>query len=190
MNVYGYCRISTAKQSIDRQIRNIKAEYPTAHIVQEAYTGTSITRPEWLKLYRILRAGDVVVFDSVSRMSRNAEEGFALYEDLYHNDIRLVFLKEHHIDTETYKKALSGSIAMTGTNVDFILKGIIPAAQGAIEMLCHHAAEADRAAFPKDDAWAAVCTPCGFSILPEPKKPAKWKTHLRLLRQFLSTCRA
>ena len=64
------------------------------------------------------------MFDSVSRMSRNAEEGFALYDDLYHKGIRLVFLKEHHIDTETYKKALSGSIAMTGTNVDFILKGI------------------------------------------------------------------
>ena len=124
MNIYGYCRISTAKQSIDRQIRNIKAEYPTAHIVQEAYTGTSIFRPEWLKLYRVLKAGDTVVFDSVSRMSRNAEEGFALYEDLYHKGIQLVFLKEHHIDTETYKKALSGSIAMTGTNVDFILKGI------------------------------------------------------------------
>ena len=124
MNIYGYCRISTAKQSIDRQIRNIKAEYPTAHIVQEAYTGTSIFRPEWLKLYRVLKSGDMVVFDSVSRMSRNAEEGFTLYEDLYHKGIRLVFLKEHHIDTETYKKALSGSIAMTGTNVDFILKGI------------------------------------------------------------------
>lgn len=103
MNIYGYCRISTAKQSIDRQIRNIKAEYPTAHIVQEAYTGTSIFRPEWLKLYRILKSGDTVVFDSVSRMSRNAEEGFTLYEDLYHKGIRLVFLKEHHIDTETYK---------------------------------------------------------------------------------------
>ena len=57
-----------------------EAEYPTAHIVQEAYTGTSIFRPEWLKLYRVLKAGDTVVFDSVSRMSRNAEEGFALYE--------------------------------------------------------------------------------------------------------------
>ena len=56
MNIYGYCRISTAKQSIDRQIRNIKAEYPIAHIVQEAYTGTSIFRPEWLKLYRVLKA--------------------------------------------------------------------------------------------------------------------------------------
>ena len=30
----------------------------------------------------------------------------------------------HIFDTETYKKALSGSIAMTGTNVDFISKGI------------------------------------------------------------------
>ena len=124
MSIYGYCRISTAKQSIDRQVRNIRAEYPTAHIVQEAYTGTSILRPEWSKLYRVLKEGDTVVFDSVSRMSRNAEEGFSLYEALYHKGIRLVFLKEHHIDTETYKKALSGSIAMTGTNVDFILKGI------------------------------------------------------------------
>lgn len=83
MSVYGYCRISTAKQSIDRQVRNIRAEYPTVHIVQEAYTGTSILRPEWSKLYRILKEGDTVVFDSVSRMSRNAEEGFSLYEDLY-----------------------------------------------------------------------------------------------------------
>ena len=93
MSIYGYCRISTAKQSIDRQIRNIKAEYPSAYIVQEAYTGTSIFRPEWLKLYRILKSSDIVVLDSVSRMSRNAEEGFSLYEDLYHKGIRLELLK-------------------------------------------------------------------------------------------------
>ena len=121
---YGYCRISTRKQSIDRQVRNIKEAYPDACIVQEAYTGTSINRPEWNKLYRTLQAGDTIVFDSVSRMSRNAEEVYALYEELYSKDICLVFLKEHYIDTETYKKALSGSIAMTGTNVDYILKGI------------------------------------------------------------------
>ena len=124
MSIYGYCRISTKKQSIDRQIRNIQKAYPTAHIVQEAYTGTSINRPEWSKLDRILKNGDMVIFDSVSRMSRNAEDGYALYEDLYKKGIQLVFLKEHHIDTDTYKKALSGSIAMTGTNVDFILQGI------------------------------------------------------------------
>ena len=124
MHIYGYCRISTQKQSIERQVRNIRAAYPEAHIVTEAYTGTSVSRPEWNRLYRILMPGDTVVFDSVSRMSRNAEEGFALYEELYTGGVELVFLKEHHIDTETYKKALSGSIAMTGTNVDYILKGV------------------------------------------------------------------
>ena len=124
MQVYGYCRISTKKQSIERQVRNIRSAYPEAHIVTEAYTGTSVNRPEWNRLYRILMPGDTVVFDSVSRMSRNAEEGFALYEELYRSGVELIFLKEHHIDTETYKKALSGSIAMTGTNVDFILMGV------------------------------------------------------------------
>ena len=105
--------------------RAVRVECPASLYKEKiAYTGTSIFRPEWRKIYRILKAGDTVVFDSVSRMSRHAEEGFALYEDLYCKGIRLIFLKEHHIDTETYKKALSGSIVMTGTNVDFILKGI------------------------------------------------------------------
>ena len=37
--------------------------------------------------------------DSVSRMSRNADEGFTVYEELYHRGVSLVFLKERHIDT-------------------------------------------------------------------------------------------
>ena len=40
--IYGYCRISTPKQSIERQIRNIAAEYPNANIIQEVFTGTKI----------------------------------------------------------------------------------------------------------------------------------------------------
>ena len=123
--VYGYCRISTRQQSMERQIRNIKAEHEDAIIVTEVYTGTKLQeRPEWNKLYKKLKAGDTVVFDSVSRMSRNAEDGFALYEELYNKGIELVFLKEPHISTNTYKKALQNNIALTGTNVDFILEGI------------------------------------------------------------------
>ena len=109
---------------MDRQVRNIKAEYPDAYIIQEAFTGTQINRPEWVKLCRLLKESDTIVFDSVSRMSRNAEDGFSLYEELYRKGINLVFLKEPHINTETYKKALSGGIALTGTNVDLILVGI------------------------------------------------------------------
>ena len=45
--IYGYARISRKEQSIDRQIRNIRAAYPDVHIVQEAYTGRTMQRPEW-----------------------------------------------------------------------------------------------------------------------------------------------
>ena len=44
MCVYGYCRISTKQQSIDRQIRNIKGSYDKAVIIQEVYTGTKDAR--------------------------------------------------------------------------------------------------------------------------------------------------
>lgn len=123
-NIYGYCRISQKKQNIDRQIRNIKAEYPSAIIVQESYTGTTIDRKEWNRLFQKAKDGDTIVFDSVSRMSRNAEEGFAAYEELYNRGVNLVFLKEPHISTETFKAAKEKALPMTGSAVDFILDGI------------------------------------------------------------------
>lgn len=106
--IYGYCRISTKKQSIDRQIRNIKREFPTAIILTEAFTGTKLDRPEWNKLNRKLKYGDTIVFDEVSRMSRNAKEGFALYQRLFNIGINLVFLKEPHMNTDSYKEAMQG----------------------------------------------------------------------------------
>lgn len=122
---YGYCRISTKQQSIERQIRNILSVYPTATIVQEVYTGTNIyNRKELNKLLKVVTSGDTIIFDSVSRMSRNAEEGFKLYEKLYNRGVNLVFLKEPHINTDTYKQALTNNVPLTGTNVDFILEGI------------------------------------------------------------------
>ena len=121
---YGYCRISQRKQSIERQIRNIKAEYPDAVIIEEAYTGTTIDRKQWNGLYKRVKAGDTIIFDSVSRMSRNADEGFTAYEELYNRGVNLVFLKEPHINTATFKSAREKAIPMPGTSVDFILEGI------------------------------------------------------------------
>lgn len=122
--LYGYCRISKAKQSIERQIRNIKAAYPDAIIIQEVFTRTRIDRKEWQKLFSKVKAGDTIVFDSVSRMSGNANDGFAAYEELYNRGVVLVFLKEPHINTSTYKRALENNVKLTGSNVDYILEGV------------------------------------------------------------------
>lgn len=124
MCIYGYTRISRAKQSIERQIRNIKSSYPTATIIQEVFTRTSLNRKEWQKLYNKVKKGDTIVFDSVSRMSGNAEEGFNAYQELYNRGVELVFLKEPHINTATYKKALENNVELTGTSVDYILEGV------------------------------------------------------------------
>ena len=116
-SIYGYCRISRKTQSIERQERNIKAEYNTATVIKEAYTGTKINRPEWNKLIKKVKSGDTIIFDSVSRMSRNADEGVATYFDLYDKGINLIFIKEHHIDTATYKESISKGIEYTGNEI-------------------------------------------------------------------------
>ena len=111
MKIYGYTRISRKSQSIDRQVRNIKAAYPAAIIIQEAFTGTKIDgRKELEKLLKVVRQGDRIVFDSVSRMSRNAAEGFALYQRLFQQGVELAFLKEPHIDTSTYRETAEKQI--------------------------------------------------------------------------------
>jgi len=101
MSIYGYCRISTPQQNIERQERNIKTVYPDAVLVSEAYTGTKIERPQWSRLLNRVAAGDTIVFDSVSRMSRDAADGYAAYENLYSRGVTLVFLSHTSIPTLT-----------------------------------------------------------------------------------------
>ena len=115
--IYGYARISTKQQSIDRQIQNIKEQYPSAVIFTEEFTGTTIDRPKWNRLYKKAKKGDTIVFDEVSRMSRDAEEGFATYQALFDRGVNLVFLKEPHINTSVFMESLSNSIELTGNDI-------------------------------------------------------------------------
>lgn len=125
MSIYGYARISRPTQKIERQIQNIIREYPNASIKQEAYTGTKIEgRKEFKKLLDIVKAGDTIVFDSVSRMSRNADEGVKTYFDLFEKGVNLIFLKEHYIDTDVYAENMKDKIELQGTDEDEIFKGL------------------------------------------------------------------
>ncbi|MBR2143259.1 recombinase family protein [Anaerovibrio sp.] len=115
--IYGYARISRKEQSIDRQIRNIRAACPDVHVVQEAYTGRTMQRPEWDKLFSKVSNGDTIIFDSVSRMSRSADDGVQTYFQLMDRGVSLVFLKEPYINTATYMEASQQSIQSTGNEI-------------------------------------------------------------------------
>ena len=113
--VYGYVRISRKEQNPERQIRNIKAEYPSACIVSEAFTGTKVQgRKKFEALVKKVQPGDIIVFDSVSRMSRDADEGIALYMSLFDRGVKLVFLKEQYVSTDIFASRIQQSDISTG----------------------------------------------------------------------------
>jgi DNA invertase Pin-like site-specific DNA recombinase len=124
--IYGYVRISTKKQSIQRQINNILREYPKAKIIEETFTGTTVNRPEWNKLKKRIKKGNTVVFDSVSRMSRNSKEGIEEYRELYNLEINLIFIKEPYINTDLYKDQLKAyeNIKTEEEDLEPLFKGI------------------------------------------------------------------
>ena len=115
---YAYARISRKTQKIERQIENLTRAYPDARLYQEAYTGTKTEgRKEFNRMLSAVKPGDTIVFDSVSRMSRNADDGIKLYMELYDKGVNLVFLKEGYINTEVYKESVQQTIAATGNEI-------------------------------------------------------------------------
>ena len=122
MRIYGYVRVSTLEQNKERQIQNILREYPKAVIMTEEYTGKTMDRPVWSKLYPKLKKGDVIVFDEVSRMSRNAEEGFKVYQELFEKGCQLIFLKEPYLNTDVFSGQIQRATVKTGK--DYLDQGL------------------------------------------------------------------
>lgn len=116
----GYARVSTPKQTLRRQIENLKAAYPDIVVISEVYTGSTDNRPKWKKLMRQCRSGIVskLVFDEVSRFSRNAEEAIVEYKELYELGIELEFLKEPHINSKIYREASERKIKIATDGMD------------------------------------------------------------------------
>lgn len=137
---YGYTRISTPRQDITRQIRLIKEAFPQSIILEEIHTRTEFQgRRTWEKLMHIIKPGDKIIFESVSRMCGDSETGCIIYEELYRKGVSLVFLNEEDINTDNYKHALESQIElhMSTGNVpaDNLLNTIIEALnQYALEL--------------------------------------------------------
>ncbi len=95
--VYGYCRVSTAEQRLDRQVLALE-QYGTDKLFCEKITGTKKHRPELDKMLGVLKAGDTVVVESLSRLGRSVKNLAELMDYFNSKGIRLVSLKET-IDT-------------------------------------------------------------------------------------------
>ena len=97
--VYGYARVSTETQNLDRQLDALN-KYGVDYIYNEKMTGTKKDRPELSKLLDKMTAGDTVVIESLSRLGRSTKDLIELTEIFHSRSVNLVSLKEA-IDTST-----------------------------------------------------------------------------------------
>ena len=75
MNCYGYARVSSQDQNEDRQMLALQAVgVPEERVYVDKQSGKDFERPQYRRLVRRLRAGDVVYILSIDRLGRNYEE--------------------------------------------------------------------------------------------------------------------
>lgn len=111
-NYYSYMRISTKestdKQSFNRQEKSLKAYAENNNIefllqFKDDCSGSTFSRPEWLKLEKLLHEGDTIIFKEISRFTRQAEAGYEKYMKLMNNGINLIFIDNMTVSTDYIK---------------------------------------------------------------------------------------
>lgn len=98
--IFGYARVSTQEQNLDRQLDSLKAA-GVEEVVQEKITGTKADRPELNRLLDKLRKGDVILIADLTRLSRSTKDLFNLVEQVEKKGANIKSLKESWLDTTT-----------------------------------------------------------------------------------------
>jgi DNA invertase Pin-like site-specific DNA recombinase len=84
----GYARVSTTKQSLDRQLDALTAAgIPDERIYLDKKTGTSIDRDGLKQLLAYARPGDTIVIHTLDRIGRNLREVLNLVQELSEKNI-------------------------------------------------------------------------------------------------------
>ena len=110
MMIYGYARVSTADQNLDRQ-KDALNKYGIDRLYCEKMSGTKKNRPELDAMLNELRDGDTVVVESLSRLGRSVKNLAELIEQFNEKNIRLVSLKETIDTTSSTGKLLFSILA-------------------------------------------------------------------------------
>ena len=98
---YFYARVSAVDQNLDRQLSAAcDRGIPTSNVFTEKLSGKDTKRPELQRLMAVVRSGDAVVVESISRFARNTRDLLDLVEKLNAKGVEFVSLKEN-IDTTT-----------------------------------------------------------------------------------------
>ena len=95
----GYIRCSTAEQNEARQMKMMEEQGIEKLFIDKA-SGKNTDRKGFREMMEFVRAGDMVVVESISRIARNTRDLLSIISDLTQKEVEFVSLKEN-IDTTT-----------------------------------------------------------------------------------------
>ena len=112
MKNYGYIRVSSADQNEDRQRIALNQLNVPMKIFTEKQSGKNFNRPEYKKLLKKLKAGDVLYIKSIDRLGRNYEEIQNQWRTLTkQKGVDIVVLDMPLLDTRQQKNLMGTFIA-------------------------------------------------------------------------------
>jgi len=75
MKKYGYIRVSSTDQNEDRQLDAMQdLDIPKNRLFIDKQSGKDFDRPNYQKMVRLLKSGDLLYIKSIDRLGRNYEE--------------------------------------------------------------------------------------------------------------------
>lgn len=93
--VYGYARVSTTGQCLDRQLDALtQAGVDKDLIYCEKMSGTKSNRPKLKALLETVEEGDTVYIESLSRLGRSSADLITLMQTFHNEGVTLISLKE------------------------------------------------------------------------------------------------
>lgn len=107
---YGYARVSSKDQNLDRQIAALN-ESGVERIFADKQSGKDFERVEYKAMMKRLRAGDVLFIKSIDRLGRNYREIIEQWRAIVDKSVDIVVLDMPLLDTRREKSLIGTFIS-------------------------------------------------------------------------------
>ncbi|MGX7239131.1 recombinase family protein [Enterococcus phoeniculicola] len=101
----GYIRVSTTRQNLDRQLKQMVDE-KVDKFFEEKISGKDTNRAEFQKMLSFVRQGDVVIVTSLDRLGRNYDDIKSTVSELHSKNVALKILDAPFLNFNTGNRLL------------------------------------------------------------------------------------
>ena len=180
--IYGYIRVSTKEQCEERQLIALREfPVPDENIFMDKLSGKDFNRPQYKKLLRKLKRGDILVIKSIDRLGRNYEEILNQWRIITkEKQADIVVLDMPLLDTRQTGRDLTGTFV-----ADLVLQILSYVAQAERENIRHRQAEGILAAHSRGVKFGRPATPLPDNF---PEIYTAWRDKKMTLREAADAC--